>query len=378
MPKLGHVALDGTKMKASASKHKAMSYDRMGSEIARLETKVAELMKLAAAADAEEDRAHGPGKRGDDLPEDLQRAKTRLDRIKTLKAALEAEAKEQHTAKSPDGKKDEKPKDPPDLPSHRIPTDAGGTPTGKAQRNFTDPESRIMKTGDGFIQGYNCQAAVDEGQQIIVAQAVTNQCPDPEHFIPMMELVNKNCGAYPDRATVDNGYWSEANVEYSQERTDVYIAVGRWKHGEERPKYRGRPPKDLTPKQRMARKLATKQGAKYYSRRKATVEPAFGEVKDARGLRYFLLRGLEKVRGEWALITLTHNLLKLHRYGPRAIGWLKGIRLPDLVSHVQRHVGTRIEAVMDALPGRLINGVRRCLGAGCFPIGQLRVSATAS
>ena len=384
MVKLGHVALDGTKMKANASKHKAMSYERMQSEIDRLKQKVDELLKQAAAADAEEDRAHGAGKRGDELPDELQRAETRLARIQALKAALEAEAKEQADAKkqaeakNADGKKDDKPQGPPDLPSHRIPTDASGKPTGKAQRNFTDPESRIMKTGDGFVQGYNCQAAVDEERQIVVAQAVTNQCPDPEHLPAMLAQVETNCGENPTTATADNGYMSDANMAIAEERTDPYIAPGRWKRDEERPKFRGRPPKSLTPRQRMARKLATKRGAKIYSRRKVVVEPVFGEIKDARGIRHFLLRGLEKVRGEWALITMTHNMLKLHRYGPKAPVGRRSIAVRNSAAQAGRFVFATLGAWMDTLTARLRRGALWCFGASRAPIGQLRDSATAS
>lgn len=321
--KLGHVAIDGTKMKANASKHKAMSYDRMNSEEKRLRRLAKEILKRAEDVDAEEDRLYGVGVRGDELPEALRRTETRLARIRELKAELEAEAKEQAKAreeakakeqsKSPDEPPESSESVTPKLPFNRIPAKADGTPKDKAQRNFTDPESRIMKTSDGFIQGYNCQLAVDEGHQIIVAQAVTNQSPDPEHLPSMLEQIRENCGEYPDRLTADNGYFSDANVEFADRRTDPYIATGRWKHGEIRPKFAGRPPANMTCRQRMARKLATTSGHACYSRRKATVEPAFGEIKDARGLRGFNLRGLEKVRGEWSLIAMAHNLLKLFK-----------------------------------------------------------------
>jgi transposase len=314
--RLGHVALDGTKMKANASKHKAMSYEHMKKKEDELRAKVEGLLRAAEEADAEEDAKYGKGRRGDELPAELQRAEGRRERIRELRKKLEAEAKMQKeaaaAAKRVDDDSDDDPPGPTPLPSHRIPTAADGTPTPKAQRNFTDGDSRIMKAGDGFIQGYNAQAAVDEGHQIIVGQVLTNQPPDVEHLLPVIEEVIANCGRAPDETTADAGYFSESNVLGALERgVDPHIATGRRKHGEAAPTVRGRVPKGQTLKQLMARKLATKSGARIYSRRKATVEPVFGQIKN-RGFRQFLLRGLAKVRGEWSLITLTHNLLKLH------------------------------------------------------------------
>lgn len=312
--KLGHVALDGTKQKASASKHKAMSYERMQQREDELQAKVEELLRAAEAADAEDDRLYGKGGRGDELPAELERAEGRRLRIRELRQKLEAEAKAQaKAAEDNDSDDDQPPAGETPLPSHRIPADSSGTPTPKAQRNFTDGDSRIMKTNDGYLQGYNCQAAVDDAHQIIVAQAVTNQPPDVEHFIPMIDQVAVNCGKMPHHTSADAGYFSEANVEWAlNQGIDPHIATGRRKHDEPAPAVRGRPPRNLTLKQMMARKLATKRGAAVYSRRKVIAEPPFGQIKQARGFRHFLLRGLAKVRGEWSLITLTHNLLKLH------------------------------------------------------------------
>jgi transposase len=312
--KLGHVALDGTKIKANASKHKAMSYEHMKKKDDELRTKVAELLRAAEAADAEEDVMYGKGRRGDELPVELQRTEGRRQRIRELKQKLEAEAKaQQEEAEKSNDSDDEPPPGETPLPSHRVPTTQDGTPTPKAQRNFTDGESRIMKTGDGFIQGYNCQAAVDEEHLIIVAEAVTNQPPDVEHFKPMMEQVIANCGARPRATSADAGYFSENNVEWANNQgLNPHIATGRRKHGEPTPTVRGRTRHGLTLKELMARKLATKAGAAVYSRRKVIAEPPFGQIKQARGFRQFLLRGLEKVRGEWSLIAMTHNLLKLH------------------------------------------------------------------
>ena len=304
---LGRVALDGTKVKANASKHKAMSYGRMKDDEVRLAAKVKELLDAAEAADRAEDedeRRNGAKQ----MPEDLRRASTRLARIRQLKNEIEAEAKEQ--ARDDD---DEPPRAATTLPSHRIPADKDGTPTPKAQRNFTDPESRIQKGHDGFVQGYNCQAVVDDQHQIIVAQAVTNQPPDVEHLIPLVDQVRANLGRKPKQVLADSGYYSEANVAWLEGRgIDPYIATER-SRDEKRIAARGRMPAALTAKQRMKRKLSTKRGAAIYARRKVIPEPVFGQIKQARGFRQFLMRGIEKVRGEWSLISSTHNLLKLFR-----------------------------------------------------------------
>jgi transposase len=337
--KLGHVALDGTKMKANASKHKAMSFERMQKDEGELEQKVKELLAAAEATDAAEDAEYGKDRRGDELPEDLRRAKDRLARIQALKAALEAEAKSQAEAAriaatedaqveaavaemknieaaraSARDREDDEPPPPPiapgPLPSHQVPTTKDGTPTPKAQRNFTDADSRIMKSGDGFVQGYNAQFAVDDAAQIIVALGVSNQSPDCEHLIPMLDRVVENCGASPQRVSADNGYLSEENVARGSSRgIDLYIAPGRLKH--HNADTAAPDGHDDSVKARMKAKLATDEGRAVYSRRKVIVEPVFGQTKN-RGFRQFLLRGLEKVRGEWALIGLSHNLLKLH------------------------------------------------------------------
>jgi transposase len=311
--KLGHVAIDGTKIKANASKHKAMSYEHMKKKDDELKAKIDELLRQAEEADTDEDARYGKNRRGDELPTELQRAESRRARIRELKAELEAEAKAQKEAAAKDDSDDDSaPPGPTPLPSHQIPTKADGTPTDKAQRNFTDADSRIIKTGDGFVQGYNAQAAVDEAHQIVVGQALTNQPPDAQHFLPMVEEVVANCGRAADDTSADAGYFSESNVLGALERgVDPHIATGRRKHDEPAPTVRGRPAKDLTFKELMARKLATVRGAKIYSRRKVIVEPVFGQIKN-RGFRQFLLRGLANVRGEWSLMTLTHNLLKLH------------------------------------------------------------------
>jgi transposase len=318
--KLGHVALDGTKLKANASKHKAMSYERMQQREKELSQKVGELMKAAEEADAAEDRLYGKKKRGDELPQELRRAESRLKKIRQAKAELEAEAQAVQRAQQEAQKKPKDEQEPPPpagptrLPSHQVLTDKHGKPKPQAQRNFTDPESRIQKTQGGFIQGYNAQAAVDEGHQIIVAQALTNQAPDVEHFVPLMEQVVENCAGVPGVVTADAGYFSEENVvRGTRLGIDAYLATGRLKHGEEPVPVRGRMPQDLSLKDWMARRLRTKKGRAVYARRKAVAEAPFGQIKQVRGFRQLLLRGLEKARGEWALICLTHNLLKLYR-----------------------------------------------------------------
>lgn len=317
--KLGHVAIDGTKVKASASKHKAMSYDRMKEKEAELSERVRELLEAAEAADRIEEESLGPSEREHALPEDLRHAQRRLEKIRAAKAELEAEAKMQG-AERVEPPHEPTPPGPTPLPHHRIPTDSGGTPAPKAQRNFTDAESRIQKTNDGFIQGFNCQAAVDDAHQVIIAEAVTNQPPDAQHLVPVLERAIETCGAAPAKTTADAGYFSESNITRAEALgTDPLIATGRTKRGRVQaglltPSGPGYDPPN--PKQLMSQKLATTIGAALYARRKATVEPVFGQIKQIRGFRQFLLRGLAKVRGEWTLICLTHNLLKLYRAAP--------------------------------------------------------------
>jgi transposase len=315
--KLGKVALDGTKVKANASKHKAMSYERMEKDAERLRQKVQELLSAAEAADSHEDAEYGPGRRGDELPEDLRHAEGRLARIKQLKAELEAEARQQDAEAKARKDDDKGPPPPPTetpLPRHRIPRTKDGAIDPKAQRNFTDAESRIMKASEGYVQAYNCQAVVDQKHQIIVAQAVTNQPPDVEHLVPMLVQTVANCGAKPDQFLADAGYFSEANIcEVMKWGIEPFIPPYRQRRADEPKPVLGRPPANLSFKDSMVRKLATKAGRAVYAFRKTIVEPVFGQIKEARGFRRFLLRGLRKVRGEWALIGLTHNLLKIHR-----------------------------------------------------------------
>jgi transposase len=306
---LGHVALDGTKVKANASKHKAMSYERMVEKEAEYARQVEELLRRAEEADAVEDEQHGRDRRGDELPEELRFRQKRLERIRKAKQALEDAAREKAQA---EGKLDEHGE--PKAPARgRAPAVPPGTPKPKDQYNFTDPESHIMKMGDGsFDQAYNCQAAVDSENQIIVAEDATAAPNDKEQVRPMVEEMRKNLDAVPGKLSGDSGFYSEGNITCLREAgIDDYLCPDRLKHGEERPLARGRIPKSLTFIDRVRRKLWTKRGRTTYALRKQIVEPVFGQIKQGRGLRQFLLRGIEKVRGEWSLWCTTHNLLKM-------------------------------------------------------------------
>ena len=295
---LGRVAIDGSKLKANASKHKAMSYRRIEEEQQRLRDEVRRLLGRAEAADAEEDVAYGLDRRGDELPAELARREGRLRRIGEAKRALEERARAAAAAAG----KDE-------------PAQKEAKPEAKAQYNFTDPESRIMKGPDTFVQAYNAQIAVEPELQLIVGQAVTEQANDKQQLLPMMNKVVEQSGQKPTVVLADSGYFSEANVRGAAAmEIEVYIAVGKQKHGDiALPSPSGRIPKAATPQQRMRRKLQTLAGRAIYARRKVIVEPVFGQIKQAQGFRQFLLRGLRKVQGEWALVCMTHNLLKLHR-----------------------------------------------------------------
>jgi transposase len=296
--KLGRVALDGSKVKANASKHKAMSYGRMKKEERALKEEVRNLLARAKAADEEEDRRYGKDKTGDELPEELNRRETRLKRIREAKRALEQKAREEA---SKDGKDEDEAKQ--------------AKPEDKAQYNFTDPESRIMKGPDSFVQAFNTQIAVEQDSQLIVGQAVTQETNDKKQITPMVDVIQKQAGQKPAELLADSGYCSENNLKYLQrKKISTYVATNRQKHGRQQPACkRGPLPKGSTIVDRMTRKLQTKSGAKVYAARKSIVEPVFGQIKHARGFRQFLMRGIEKVKAEWALVCATHNILKLYR-----------------------------------------------------------------
>ena len=320
--KLGHVSLDGTKVRANASKHKAMSYGRMEKSVVELEGEVKRLLAEAEGTDTAEDNRYGRGRQDEALPEELRFKQSRLAKIKEAKEALEQEAREGAEAQRLEQAKKREDRDasgdhrgrPPKVPSER--------PEGKAQRNFTDPDSRIMKDGatKAFEQCYNCQAAVDGDSQVIVATRVSQETNDKKELKPVVETLKKNLdGAKPKQLTTDNGYFNENNVTYlAEEQIDGYLATGRIKHGDQLPVApRGRIPKEASIKERMARKLRTVKGRAIYAKRKEVSEPVFGQIKHVRGFRQFLLRGVDKVCGEWDLICLGHNVLKLFRSGWR-------------------------------------------------------------
>lgn len=291
--KLGRVAIDGSKVKANASKHKAMSYGRMKDKERELREEIRRLLWEADRQDEAEDRRYGQDRTGEELPEELRRRESRLERIRQAKRVLEEEARQKAQEA---GKEETKPED-------------------KQQYNFTDSQSRIMKGSDGFVQGYNCQIAVEEKFQLIVGQAVTQEANDKKQLEPMVEAIEEQAGQKPEAILADSGYGSEENFKYLRRRhIDGYVATERQKHGEQRLVCkRGPLPKGANAVERMKRKLQTQVGRRIYAMRKAIVEPVFGQIKQVRGFRQFLLRGLEKVQMEWALVCLTHNVLKLHR-----------------------------------------------------------------
>ena len=302
LAKLDHVAIDGTKVKANASKHKAMSYGRMCDEETRLRAQVEQMLAESDAVDAAEDAQYGPDRRGDELPDELAHRQTRLKKIQEAKAALEEEAR---AKREREGK-------------------GRDTPRAKAQRNFTDPESRIMVNNDkAFVQGYNGQLAVDADHQIIVAAEVVQASNDKEQLVPMVEAVASNCEEVPGAVSADAGYWSEANAERMEfYEIEAYVAPERISHQEWREARvpEGPLPEGLTPKEKMRHKLRTNEGRAEYDKRKVTVEPVCGQLKTVQGLRHFLLRGLAGVRGEWLLGCTSHNILKLYRARGRMDG----------------------------------------------------------
>ena len=328
--KLGHVAIDGTKLQGNASKHKAMSYGRMGEAEQKLKDEIDALLKRAEAEDAAEDEKYGKGRSGDDLPAELARRESRLAKLQKAKEELEAEARQQaeekkaaveariaerHEQEERTGKKIRG-------AEPNAPDPATATPEATAQRNFTDPESRIMPSGSqkgAFVQGYNAQIAVDGKAQIIVAVDVIQQTTDNHQLAPMLEQTEQNVGARPQAASADTGYWNPEQVEKIQgQGIDLHVATGKQKHGDTSQ------PTDRSPidageepslREQMKQKLASEAGRDLYRMRKAIVEPVFGQIKEWRGFRRFSLRGLDNVRGEWKLVCLTHNLLKLFRSG---------------------------------------------------------------
>jgi hypothetical protein len=296
LARLGHVSLDGTKVRANASKHKAMSYGRMKQKEPILEAEIASWFEEGKREDQADDDEHGPGDDGWSLPEELKESSRRLERIRQGKARLETQAREKAEAEGND-------------PAMAVVAD-------KAQTNFTDPESRIMHTPDGFQQCYNAQAVVDAASQVIVACEVSSAPPDVQRLMPMLQELSANTGQYPDQLSADAGYASEANFAALAEANILAVVAMRRYHRDE--------PPDADPAARrssnrwphrneMRDRLATPQGKALYKLRKQTVEPVFGQIKSARGFRQFLRRGLPAVEAEWSLLCTVHNLLKLQK-----------------------------------------------------------------
>jgi transposase len=312
LTKVGTIALDGTKLKANASRHKAMSYDRMKAEEERLKREIAGLLAEAEAADKAEDIEHGPDRRGDELPDELARRQSRLAKIQAARDLLEERAKleavEEAARRQAEGK----------LPPATAPAEA--VPDPKDQINFTDPDSRIMKASNkGWDQCGNAQAVTND-HQIILAADVTHQANDVRQAVPMVDQARANLDAAGVRGGIkaalgDAGYYSETNAtDLKQRGIEPYLATERLKHHEKIASApRGRIPEGLTAKQRMARKLRTKAGREMYAKRKGMIEPIFGQLKQVLGFRQFSMRGLASMRGEWRLMATVHNLLKLWR-----------------------------------------------------------------
>jgi transposase len=329
MVSLGRVALDGTKVRANASKRKAMSYARLTEKEKVLAEEVSALMAEAQRIDDAEDAQFGKDRRGDELPAELARRETRLAKLREAKKALEeqaARAAAEHAAELARRKGADE-----DTVAERAAQAAAtAVPKPKAQRNFTDPDSKIMKASDGsFAQCYNAQAVVDEDHQVIVAADLTDCASDVVSLIPMTEQVTDNTGQCPDQVVADAGYCSADNLEQASEvteqtGTEFLIATGRRKHDEPAPPApRGRIPKHATPKQRMARKLTTKAGRAAYARRKAIVEPVFGQMSTLQNAKQLLLRGHEAARNEWLLLAACHDFRKLHgKVGVSGLGAL--------------------------------------------------------
>jgi transposase len=351
--RLGHVAIDGTKMKANASKHKAMSYERMQKDDARLRAEIQEWFERAQAIDEEEDKAEGDGGTYDPQ-EEIRRRDERLAKMARVREALKKEVTEARAARLREQAEELRKKaedmtrtpskraeaatlakkrdhqaslfdddddiDPPppsadaDLPLNVPPHRPDGTPKPEAQRNFTDPDSRIMLRDGAFIQAYNAQLAVDEEHQIIVAAAVSNQAPDAQYLEPMLRRMVQTCDAIPDRITADSGYFSAASVHFAEHiGTEPFISVGKHKNDGTQADELLLPQHRSAAKLEMRALLNTERGRRAYARRKATVEPVFGQIRAARRFVQFSFRGLVKNRCEWLLVCATHNVLKLWR-----------------------------------------------------------------
>lgn len=349
--KLGHVSLDGSKVDANASKHKAMSYDRMEKDEQRLEAEIRDLLARAEDQDRADDGRLGTGVPETDLPAELLRREDRLVRIRAAKTALEADARETRAAQLREQAERARERaassDDPveqarasrraerrdaaaraldrddgveaevlgtrELPVHHTKATRAGSPQPSAQRNFTDPESRIMERGGQFTQAYNGHIAVDDEWHVIVGQCASNQAPDTEYFIPILERVQDTVGQLPEKVTADAGFWSPENSGWAEEQgVDAYISTQRQRHGAPPTDPAEPPGPKATPQQRMRHKVGTTEGRAIYRRRKCLPEPVFGQIKQAMGFRRFSMRGLHKARGEWALVCMCHNVRRIH------------------------------------------------------------------
>jgi transposase len=326
--KLGHIAIDGSKVRANASKHKAMSYERMSEAEKKLEDEIRRLLTEAERVDSEEDAQHGKGKHGDELPEELKRRSDRLKKIREAKAALESEAKEKALVKASEAEDKRAERERQGAETGKkgrgaepiAPAPEQATPEPKAQRNFTDPESRILPDGankGAFLQGYNAQIAVDGAAQVIVAVLITQSPNDVQQLVPMAAAIVANVGQLATTTTADAGYFSAQNVqEPAFESTNLLVPPNRHKHGSE-PVAATPPGEGASAAERMRYKLSSTEGRALYKQRKAIVEPVFGQIKEVRGFRRLLVRGLTAARAEFNLIALTHNVLKLFRASAR-------------------------------------------------------------
>lgn len=312
---LKQIAVDGTKVKANASRHSAMSYDRMDKEQRRLREDIKRFFEEADEIDEEEERKFGK-RRGDELPDHLNTQEKRLAAIQKAKKELEEEAKERAKSDQDKRRTDAK-KSGRNYKPRKNPEEA--KPDPKSQRNFTDSESRIMLSSDkAFIQGYNAQAAADCESQIIVGADLTNNAADAVHLVDLLEQVMSNTRDIPLRVTADAGYFSEANLEAIDEfGIEALIPPDRVKHSDwkNQTQPKGRTPKDISLADRMRRKLRTIRGRNQYKLRQCTIEPVFGQIKEGRGLRQFLHRGIRKVRAMWRFDCAAHNILKIFRSG---------------------------------------------------------------
>jgi transposase len=314
MVRLGRVALDGTKLRANASRHKAMSYKRMVEREAQLEVEIDAMLAEAERQDAAEDQQFGPDGRDDDVPEELNRRTDRLLKIQEAKKALEEEARRAAAERAAE-RADAQDLDEQTKAAKVEAAVSRAVPKPKAQRNFTDPDARIMKMSDGaFHECYNGQAAVDDAYQVIVAADATQCASDAPSLLPMLEQTTTNCGKSPGQLLADGGYCADDSLKtLAEKNVDALIATGRWPHGQPPPPApRGRIPVNATARERMARKTRTKKGRASYARRKVIVEPVFGQMTILQGARHLLLRGKDAATAEWRLLCACHNLRKLY------------------------------------------------------------------